>query len=83
MNINTLTIKAQELLQEAMTLARERKQQSVEPLHIAVAATKEDGSLASYLLARVGCNMASLRAELNDLLGMSAQRQLRMGLLMP
>ena len=69
MNINTLTIKAQELLQEAMTLARERKQQSVEPLHIAVAATKEDGSLASYLLARVGCNMASLRAELNDLLG--------------
>ena len=69
MNINTLTIKAQELLQGAMALARERKQQAVEPLHIAIVATKDDNSLASYLLGRVGCNIAPLRAELNEALG--------------
>ena len=32
MNINTLTIKAQEALQAALSLARERGQQAVEPL---------------------------------------------------
>ena len=69
MNINTLTIKAQELLQGAMALARERKQQAVEPLHIAIVATKDDNSLASYLLGRVGCNIVALRAELNEALG--------------
>ena len=69
MNINTLTIKAQELLQGAMALARERKQQAVEPLHIAIVATKDDNSLASYLLGRVGCNIVALRTELNEALG--------------
>ena len=34
MNINTLTIKAQEALQAALSLARERGQQAVEPLHL-------------------------------------------------
>ena len=32
MNINTLTVKAQEALQSALTLARERGQQAVEPV---------------------------------------------------
>ncbi len=43
MNINTLTIKAQEALQAALTLARERGQQAVEPLHILAALLREGG----------------------------------------
>ncbi len=66
MNINTLTIKAQELLQGAMTLARGQQQQSLEPLHILSAAIADDDSLSSYLLGRVGANVALLRKELNE-----------------
>ena len=63
MNINSLTIKAQELLQGAMTVAREHKQQSLEAVHILSAAIAEDDSLASFLLGRVGVNIATLRRQ--------------------
>ncbi|MBE6176387.1 MAG: ATP-dependent chaperone ClpB [Rikenellaceae bacterium] len=68
MNINTLTIKAQELLRSAMTLAQSRKQQSLEPLHILAAAISEDDSLSSYLLSRVGVNPNLLRREVREAL---------------
>ena len=54
MNINTLTIKAQEALQAALSLARERGQQAVEPLHLLAALIREDDSLSTFLLGRVG-----------------------------
>ncbi|MBP3432231.1 MAG: ATP-dependent chaperone ClpB [Alistipes sp.] len=63
MNINTLTIKAQELLQAAMTLARGRGQQAVDPLHLLSVAIAEEDSLGSYLLGRVGANIATLRRD--------------------
>ena len=63
MNINTLTIKAQELLQAAMTLARGRGQQAVDPLHLLAVAIAEEESLGSYLLGRVGANVATLRRD--------------------
>ena len=66
MNINTLTIKAQELLQEAMALARENKQQALEPLHILAAAIHDDNSLGSYVLSRVGANISTLRSEVAE-----------------
>ena len=63
MNINSLTIKAQEALQTAFTLAREAGQQAVEPLHLLRALTREDDSLSAFLLGRVGVNVAMLRDE--------------------
>ena len=63
MNINTLTIKAQEALQAALSLARERGQQAVEPLHLLAALIREDDSLSTFLLGRVGVNVRSLRDE--------------------
>ena len=63
MNINTLTVKAQEALQSALTLARERGQQAVEPLHILSVLVREDDSLAAFLLGRVGVNVRGLRDE--------------------
>ena len=63
MNINTLTIKAQEALQAALSLARERGQQAVEPLHLLSVLVREDDSLAAFLLGRVGVNVRGLREE--------------------
>ncbi len=64
MNINTLTIKAQEALQGAVALAAERGQQAVEPLHLISVLVKEDDALASFLLGRVGVNVGMLKNEL-------------------
>ena len=63
MNINSLTIKAQEALQTAFSLAREAGQQAVEPQHLLLALTREDDSLSAFLLGRVGVNVAMLREE--------------------
>ena len=63
MNINTLTIKAQEALQEALSLARERGQQAVEPLHLLSILVREEDSLAAFLLGRAGADVRGLRQE--------------------
>ena len=60
MNINSLTIKAQEVLQSAYALARENGQQAVEPLHLLSALIAKDDSLSSFLLSRVGVNLRTL-----------------------
>ena len=69
MNINTLTIKAQEALQAAITLAQERGQQAVEPVHLLSVLIREDNALATFLLGRVGVNVKMLREETTRLLG--------------
>ena len=65
MNINSLTIKAQETLQEAFTLAKDRGNQAVEPMHLLSVLVREDDSLATFLLGRVGVNVRGLRDEAN------------------
>ena len=69
MNINTLTIKAQEALQAALTLAREQGQQAVEPLHLLNVLIREDDSLSTFLLGRVGVNVRGLRDEVERTVG--------------
>ena len=61
MNINSLTIKAQEVLQSAFSIAKRNSQQSVEPLHVLNALIAEDDSLSTFLLGRIGVNVRSLR----------------------
>ena len=56
MNINSLTIKAQEALQGAVSLAGEHGQQAVEPLHLLAVLVREEDSLAAFLLGRTGVN---------------------------
>ena len=68
MNINTLTIKAQEALQSAITLAQERGQQAVEPVHLLSVLIREENALSTFLLGRVGINVKMLRDETNRLL---------------
>ena len=66
MNINSLTIKAQEALQSAVTLARDAGQQAVEPQHLLMTLLKEDDSLSNFLLGRVGVNVRMLKSELQQ-----------------
>ena len=61
MNINSLTIKAQEALQSAVNLAKERGQQAVEPMHLLSVLIAEDDSLSAFLLGRVGVNVREAR----------------------
>ena len=61
MNINSLTIKAQEALQGAVAIAAERQQQAVEPLHVLLSLIREEDSLSVFLLGRVGVSTRSLR----------------------
>ena len=66
MNINTLTIKAQQALQGAVSTAQQTGQQSVEPLHLLSVLVAEENSLGSFLLGRAGVNIVSLRAAVSE-----------------
>ncbi len=68
MNINALTIKAQEALQNAMTLAKNGDNQSVEPIHLLSTLIAADDSVSVFLLSRVGANIAQIRTEINNAL---------------
>ena len=68
MNINSLTIKAQEALQGAVSVAHEHRQQAVEPLHLLRVLSKEQDSLTGFLLGRVGVNLKSLSEEVTQAL---------------
>ncbi len=65
MNINTLTVKAQEALQGALSSAQQHSQQAVGPLHLLAALIRDDNALPSFLLGRVGVNLRTLRDELD------------------
>ncbi len=71
MNINNLTIKAQEVLQSAMNVASSEGNQAVEPLHILDAVLSQEQGVGSFLLQKVGVNVRALQAmvqqELNRL----------------
>ena len=66
MNINNLTIKAQEVLQSAMNLARSDRNQAAEPLHMLDAIVAEDDSVGVFLLQKLGVNVGALRSVLRQ-----------------
>ena len=70
MNINTLTIKAQEALQKAFSIASSASNQAVEPIHILSSLLAEENSMIPYLLAKTGVNTGTLRKEVNERIGM-------------
>ena len=66
MNINSLTIKAQEALQSAMNLASNGGNQAVEALHILSAIIEEENSVGAILLQKVGVNIGAPRSVPNE-----------------
>ena len=73
MNINSLTIKAQEALQAAVALAKQNGQQAVEPVHLLSVIVREDDSLGAFLLGRIGVNVRMLRDEVVRAVGSIAK----------
>ena len=69
MNINALTIKAQECLQQAFRVAQTAGGAAVEPIHILAALISDDTTACSYLLGKVGVDVRTLRNRTNDIIG--------------
>src|SRR3977135_4094695 len=64
MKLDKFTEKAQEALQGAAELARERGQQSVEPEHLLLALVREEEGVARTLLERAGASVQALEPAL-------------------
>ena len=67
MNINALTIKAQECLQQALSVAQTAGGAAVEPIHILAALIADDTAACSYLLGKVGVDVRTLRNRTNNI----------------
>ena len=68
MNINVLTIKAQQALQSAVSVAQQASQQAVEPLHLLSVIVEQKDELGAFLLGRCGVNLTNLRSGVTEAL---------------
>ncbi len=66
MNINTMTIKAQEIIQSAASIASSMNQQAIEPLHIIKAILDEPEGIGTYLMSKVGANLNQLKSQIDS-----------------
>lgn len=64
MNWDKYTIKSQEILQAAITKAKELGQQVIEPLHLLIALLTNGGHLIESAIPMAGGNVGTLRSEL-------------------
>jgi ATP-dependent Clp protease ATP-binding subunit ClpB len=65
MNLNNLTIKAQEALQRAQFMARERSSQSIELGHLLKSILEIDDSVAPFVFKKLGVNLDIIRQALD------------------
>jgi len=68
MNLNKLTLKAQEAVQKALELAQNGNNQAVEPAHILKAFISDSESIVNTLLNKLGANSAALLKVANSVL---------------
>jgi ATP-dependent Clp protease ATP-binding subunit ClpB len=61
-----LTLKSQEAVQNAQSLARERGHQRIEPLHLLAALLDPDQQVVQALLAKLGVNPAQLKKAADE-----------------
>jgi ATP-dependent Clp protease ATP-binding subunit ClpB len=62
MNFNNFTIKAQEVIQKSIDLARRKNQQAIEPAHIMKSIMDEAESITNFLFRKMGINAQNLNA---------------------
>ncbi len=67
-NFSKLTIKAQELVQNAVEIAQNYNNQVLEPEHILAAIVQEKGNIADTLLQKTGGNVNRLKLKINELI---------------
>ena len=60
MTLDKFTIKAQETVQQAVTLARQNGQQSIEPVHLLKALTDKAQDITNFIFQKLGINIQQL-----------------------
>src|SRR4051812_13473189 len=68
MNFDRFTIKSQEAVAAAGSLASERRNPQVTPEHLLAVLLEQDGGLVVPVLAKLGADPAAVRAQLNEAL---------------
>jgi ATP-dependent Clp protease ATP-binding subunit ClpB len=69
MRFDKLTVKSQEALARAQSLAREGQHQSIEPMHILFALLEQEDGVAAAVLQKLGVSPAALSRDLTAALG--------------
>ena len=65
MNPDRFTIKSQEALQAAQRLAEERRNPQLTPAHLLAVLLEQDGGVVAPVLAKLGADPATVRADAN------------------
>ena len=69
MRFDKLTIKSQEALARAQSLAREGQHQSIEPMHILFALLEQEDGVAAAVLQKLGVSLEALSRDVESALG--------------
>ncbi len=68
MNLNNFTIKSQEAVQEAVQIALQNGQQSIEPAHIIKALIQTDENVISYLFKKLNANQSRIESAIDAMI---------------
>ncbi|HUI30793.1 MAG TPA: ATP-dependent chaperone ClpB [Candidatus Acidoferrales bacterium] len=66
MNPNKLTVKSQEALEAARSIAEENGNQAIEPEHLLMALLRDDEGIPASVLKKAGANVDYLRSKANE-----------------
>ena len=69
MRLDKLTIKAQELIQQAQSLAGQHGNQQIDPEHLLVIMLKTPEGIASSILLKLGVSPASILSDIEQAIG--------------
>ena len=67
-NLNKLTVKAQETVQNSLEIAQNYNNQILEPEHLLAALVQESGNIADTILYKTGGNVDAIKVKVNTLL---------------
>ncbi len=67
-NFGKLTVKAQEIIQNAIEIAQNYQNQLIEPEHVLGAIIQDDSNISVLILKKVEANINHLRLKINELL---------------
>lgn len=68
MRMDKFTVKAQEALADAQTIAESMTHQSIEGAHVLLALIRQDGGITKPILQKIGANLPSMESDLTALL---------------
>src|SRR4051794_3699737 len=66
MKLDKFTVKAQEAVQAAQTVARRRDHQQLEPEHLLAALLEQEDGVAGPVLERIGADLKLVRARVEE-----------------